>query len=242
MTGAPAHNEFPGCPTCAFRQTGAPGLCLDCVLSAQPAPSAHRCPVCGQELGGPDETCRSMLCRSSTRAITRIHAITMDKPPIFEAIRRAKNYETRGFSSIFGRLIVGWLQRNARPHDYDFIVHNPDPIDPTGRWLGHTAEILRWARAEDINQSWPIVDPATPLLSLPTPVQQSRGHSLIDKQRIGIDRAQSVTVHRSVDRARILVVDDVMTTGSQLDELARRLRGEGATDVQGLVIARVPWA
>lgn len=173
--------------------------------------------------------------------ISRIHAITMDKPPISEAIRRAKNYETRGFSSIFGRLVVAWLQRNAHPRAYDFIVHNPDPIDPTGRWLGHTAEIVRWARAEDVHQSWPIVDPNTPLLSLSTQVRQSRGHGLNDKLRIGIERARAVTIHRPVDRSRILVIDDVMTTGSQLDELARRLRHDGAVDVQGLVIARVPW-
>lgn len=242
MTGAPERNDFPGCRTCAYLRLGTPRFCLDCVLSVQPAPADHRCQVCGQELSELAEECRNRLCRSSSRSITRIHAITMDKPPISEAIRKAKNYETRGWNSIFGRLVIGWLQRNAHPGTYDLIVHNPDQVDAAGRWLGHTAEIARWARAEDINQRWPIVDPATPLLSLPTPVQQSRGQYLPDRQRISTERANAINVHQSIPGAKILVVDDVMTTGSQLDALARRLLSKGAADVQGLVIARVPWS
>lgn len=241
MTGAPERNDFPGCPTCAYLRPGTPWFCLDCVLSAQPAPADHSCLVCGQELSGLAEECRNALCRSSTRAITRIHAITMDKWPISGPIRKAKNYQTRGWSWIFGRLVVGWLQRNCEPGTYNLIVHNPDQADPAARWLGHTAEILRSARAEDVNQTWPIVDPATPLLSLPTQVPQSRGQYLSDKQRIGTQRARVINVNWSVDGAKILIVDDVMTTGSQLDGLARRLRNEGAADVEGLVIAREPW-
>jgi predicted amidophosphoribosyltransferase len=36
----------------------------------------------------------------------------------------------------------------------------------------------------------------------------------------------------------VLVVDDVMTTGATLDELARTLKAHGATRVENLVVAR----
>jgi predicted amidophosphoribosyltransferase len=36
----------------------------------------------------------------------------------------------------------------------------------------------------------------------------------------------------------VLVVDDVMTTGATLDELARTLKAHGATRVGNLVVAR----
>jgi predicted amidophosphoribosyltransferase len=39
---------------------------------------------------------------------------------------------------------------------------------------------------------------------------------------------------------RLAVVDDVMTTGSTLDEIARVLKAAGAAHVTNLVIARTP--
>ena len=41
--------------------------------------------------------------------------------------------------------------------------------------------------------------------------------------------------------ARILVIDDVLTEGSTLREVARALRGAGAREVAGLVLARPAW-
>jgi predicted amidophosphoribosyltransferase len=41
--------------------------------------------------------------------------------------------------------------------------------------------------------------------------------------------------------ARILVIDDVLTEGSTLREVARVLRRAGALEVAGLVLARPPW-
>ena len=48
---------------------------------------------------------------------------------------------------------------------------------------------------------------------------------------------------RALAGARIAVVDDVMTTGATLDELARTLKAAGAAHVQNWVIARtLPYA
>ena len=43
---------------------------------------------------------------------------------------------------------------------------------------------------------------------------------------------------RSLDGARIAVVDDVMTTGATLDEVARTLKASGAVHVENWVVAR----
>ena len=37
---------------------------------------------------------------------------------------------------------------------------------------------------------------------------------------------------------RVAVIDDVMTTGATLNELARNLRKAGATEIQGWMVAR----
>jgi predicted amidophosphoribosyltransferase len=41
--------------------------------------------------------------------------------------------------------------------------------------------------------------------------------------------------------ARVLVLDDVLTDGSTLREVARVLRRAGAREVAGLILARPAW-
>ena len=44
----------------------------------------------------------------------------------------------------------------------------------------------------------------------------------------------------SLHGQRVIVVDDVMTTGATLGELARTLKRQGASWVGNLVVARTP--
>ena len=43
---------------------------------------------------------------------------------------------------------------------------------------------------------------------------------------------------RQTDKACVAVIDDVLTTGATLNELARNLRKAGAAEIQGWVVAR----
>lgn len=63
--------------------------------------------------------------------------------------------------------------------------------------------------------------------------------SLARAQRLRAPRA-AFACERALDGLRILVIDDVMTTGATLDALARCLKAAGAAWVGNLVLARTP--
>ena len=239
----PPRNDFPDCPTCPYLRTGAPALCYGCVVSNAGPVAEHRCPICSQELEGPQDHCRNLLCNQADRSIRRIRAIAMDRYPVSYAVRRAKDYDHRGWAVIFARLLIGWLEQNARPASYDLIIHNPDYVPPNGPWLGHTAEVLKRAITEDTLQIWPIVDPRMHLLTLAGQPAKSQGLDWSGKRVVARERATLLRLRdpQAFRNKRILVFDDLNTTGAQLDSLARYLLTQGASDVEGLVIGRVPW-
>lgn len=71
-----------------------------------------------------------------------------------------------------------------------------------------------------------------------------QGRPWTDRQAIAsgpLRRSLVVTAPAAVAGARVLVLDDVLTEGSTLREVARALRGAGAREVAGLVLARPAW-
>ncbi|MEP6607394.1 MAG: ComF family protein [Burkholderiaceae bacterium] len=60
----------------------------------------------------------------------------------------------------------------------------------------------------------------------------------LKERRANVRRA--FAVQGKLDNRAVFVVDDVMTTGSTLDEIARVLKDAGASRVHNLVVARTP--
>lgn len=60
----------------------------------------------------------------------------------------------------------------------------------------------------------------------------------LDRRRANMRNA--FQCRRSLVGAKVAVVDDVMTTGATLDEVARTLKESGAARVTGWVVARTP--
>jgi predicted amidophosphoribosyltransferase len=154
-----------------------------------------------------------------------------------DRVLKALKYDGRtGWAVILGRLVLGWLQENLAPDDYDLIVANP--TEP-GRAVHHTELVLAAADREDLEDIWPMYPDAL-VKTGPTSQSGQRGTNWRTKWeaaqelRSVVEPAPWVTFKDM----RVLLFDDVTTICGQMQVLGDMLAGWGASKIDGLVIAR----
>jgi predicted amidophosphoribosyltransferase len=191
-----------------------------------------------------DGDCPNWLCTDPRRRITKIDAIAYLSGSLHDKIKAYKYDGQTGWALIFARLLIGWLQQNARDNRPDIIIANPTYIPPGSGDVGHTERIIDVAEREDVLGRWPF-DAGEPRMLVKTEsTEQSAGSSAAAKRAAaqnlrGVLRITDVS---QIEGRHVLVYDDVCTTGSQLDAVAACLIDDGgAADVSAVVLARAPW-
>ncbi len=210
----------------------------DCMLCATPSgdsllcPACHRalprltterCPVCA--LPTPDAN----ICGACLRRAPRFDAtaaVFRYEFPIDRLIQTLKYSHRLASAEFFGNE----LAQVSLPQPPDMIVPVPlaatrlaqrgfnqalEVSRPLARALGMAPETAGIRRRRD----------TTPQTGLPW---KDRARNIRDAFECQIDLAGKAVV----------VIDDVMTTGATLDELARTLKAHGAARVENLVLAR----
>lgn len=243
--GLPDPAGFPDCPVCAYVLTGTARLCSDCAgHTLQPIADRH-CSVCSQALV-PGEQCGNRLCGlpDPQRGFSRVDAIAVYSGALKNKIHKLKYEGKHGWAMIFGRLLVGWMESHPEQMEgVDHVVGNPahhgrQPIQ-------HIEAIMNAAYAEDVTRAFPLSPPGAHRLVKHTETARSANRTLGEKRAAAIAHAAALTWTGDTSDIRgstILLVDDVFTSGSQLQHVALRLRSSGAADVRGLVLSRVPWS
>jgi predicted amidophosphoribosyltransferase len=234
---------FPRCQRCPYVRVGPARICAECASEALERIVRQACPVCSQMLAD-DGSCPNWLCDDPGRRIERINAIAYLSGELRVKIHRYKYEGKTGWSLIFGRLLLGWLQANAAKVRPDLIIANPTYLSAGSAGPGHVERILRSAAREDLLEAWPfdVTDPGAIIKIGPT--EKSAGRTATAKRNAGRELRAVLRIpdpQRTAGQS-ILVFDDVCTTGSQLNAVAARLLDEGgAAQVRGLVLARAPW-
>jgi predicted amidophosphoribosyltransferase len=231
--------RFPDCRGCPYFRAGPARVCYACASPLLTAPGPDACPVCAQLRL--DDACPNELCRSPTRRIGKIHAVSYQAGPIRRAINSYKYRGARSLAVVLGRLLVGWLEEHMTADPPGLIVVNPSFVGPGGQQFAHTEAVMSAAAAADPDGRWPF-DPAAIVKTAPT-LKSADGQAW-SKRVSGNELRDVLTV---CDPARtagqfVLVYDDVGTTGTQLDAVAGCLLDQGrATRVEGVVLARALW-
>jgi ComF family protein len=124
-------------------------------------------------------------------------------------------------------LLGGFLKEKIRPELIDLVI--PVPLSTERlrhRGYNQAAEIARHVRADKLELALCVRErDAPPQAGLP-----------LAERRRNVRRAFSC--RRALEGATVAVVDDVMTTGATLDEVAAALKRAGAARVLNWVVAR----
>lgn len=205
------------------------------------APS--RCQTCDRKQA-PGAECSNPLCNRSAklRGWQFIRAVAMRSGRLKNTISAYKYDDVKGWAWIFGRILVGYLERNAETFDmFDLIIPMPTYVGPEegARSWDHIGTIIE--RAEIEGPQWRFRrDVMSKTAHTPTMVGLSftQRATMAETQ---LRPALRVDEPDAVAGKLVLVFDDVFTGGLTLREVAYKLKDAGAEGVAGIVLARQPY-
>jgi len=206
---APGHDNRSLCQAC---QADLPWLTQGCQYCALPVQADN--PVCP-------------ACLSAPPALDRCHALFSYQPPVDRWIHALKFKRDLGTAHLLGQLLA--LQGFTREQSAASLL--PVPL--------HRGRL----RQRGYNQSLEI---ARPLLHQGRRLShcncRRRKHTTAQSDLPAGQRQQNIhgafEVRSHLEGQSIVLIDDVMTTGATLNELARTLKAAGAVRVEAWVIAR----
>lgn len=200
-----------------------------------------RCAFCNHILRG-DE---SGMCKKCAGSISRTqngglrtgeYFSVCVSPLVYEktvrdAILRFKFHDATAYAALFGALMADTV-RETLPGRYDLITWVPLSAKRL-RGRGYDqAMLLAMAAALRLD------DAPVELLRKHTDVPAQSGVGSPEKRRANISGVYAVTDPELVSGKRILLIDDIITTGATLAECARTLREAGAADVVCCTLAQ----
>ena len=221
----------PLCMGCR-QQMAETGFCAAC-WSAVTFLDGPACACCGLPFGVALEG--EMLC-----------AACLTTPPAFDSARAILSYDEHSRTAILAlkhadrlELVPGfarWLGRSGRPllERCDLVV--PVPLHRARLWQRRYNQAAELARqlARDWNRPF---DPLVLTRSRATPSQGAMASA--KARRRNVQRAFKVPEAAKIKGKRVLLLDDVLTTGATAEACARALKRAGAAEVHVLALARV---
>jgi ComF family protein len=208
------------------------GLCARCRGALAPLPR-QACAVCARPLAAHalPEDYRCGACRESPPAFDRLLALWSYQPPLDAVVQGLKFRRLDYLGDHLAAALVEGL--GGRLAGFDGIV--PVPL----HWRRHLTR--------GYNQAERIARPLAGRLGLPCLPALRRHRATPPQSLLGkadrlsnLHRAFRVSRPERIRGLRILLVDDVATTGATLDAAASALERAGAAAVTALVAGRTP--
>lgn len=203
------------------------GVCPRCTLPY----NENYCTVCGRAV--PEQNAVCDQCKNETHAFTEARSCFVYKDAAATLVRRFKYRDARYLAVDLSEFAADVYYKT----DWDIDVITFVPIHKSRRRTRgyNQAELLAAALGEKIGK------PCVPLLRKTAKTKHMVGLSRKERQALIRDTfAPSEHIAFGADKT-VLLVDDVFTTGSTVDECAEVLRKNGVRAVYVLTVASVPF-
>ncbi len=208
------------------------GLCDSCHASVTSDPT-ETCPWCAATIGPHSETTTSCgACRSQSLGFDSAIRLGPYDGKLREAILRMKGTNGEGLAEQMGR--VFWATARTRLSNLGLTCVVPVPLHWQRRFRRGHNQAAGIARA--LADSLGIEFALTALRRTRNTPQQ--GQPSASARRENLKGAFQVTNRARISGSMVLLVDDVMTTGSTASEAGRTLKSAGAQSVVVAVLAR----
>ena len=148
-----------------------------------------------------------------------------------EAILRFKFRNATTYAGLFGKLIADCIRENLSG-SYDLISWVPLSAKRLKKRGYDQAMLLAMAAALELD------DVAAETLVKHTDVPAQSGMGSAEKRRANISGSYRASDPELIAGKRVLLIDDIVTTGSTLSECSRTLLGAGAKEVFCATLAR----
>ncbi|HYL61188.1 MAG TPA: ComF family protein [Candidatus Methylomirabilis sp.] len=230
---------FPaGCRICdaLLTRAGRVPICEDCLASFE-APPERSCEICGQPqpafVTEPGELVLCRACQVKTYAFERARTYGTYEGALARAILILKWERMEPLAAWFAARLAEVVSRQGdKLAAADVVV--PVPLHKNRqRQRGYNqAALISKSLARRLHL------PHQELLLVRTRPRPDKQILSLDERWASVRGAFATRPGSQVDNRRVLLVDDVMTTGATLDACARALLDGGARAVVGLTIAR----
>lgn len=200
-------------------------ICRRCGGALRPI-KEPRCFKCGKPVGEGEEYCSD--CRNTKHYFDKGRGIFVYDEKMRRSMVRYKYYGCREYGDFYSRAMCLYAGEELKAWKPDCIV--PVPVHRTKerrRGFNQSAYLaVRVSRETGI--------PAD--LTLVKKVRNTRSQKKLTAHQRQENLRKAFQVQRSVEGEKILVIDDVYTTGSTMDAMARCLKEKGAEKVYFLTV------
>jgi len=204
-------------------------VCGRCLKSIRPNPAPH-CVVCGRSLYNAREICAD--CRKDRPVFERAYSACVYEGALKEMIHAFKFKRRIALSGILSDIMVDFARDNSEVADgVEIITFVPLHASRLREREFNQSEAL--ARGFGLASGVPCVDALRKARKTAPQNELSK-----DERTLNLAGAFKVKDAAAVNGKTVLLIDDVMTTGSTLNECAKALLGAGAKAVRCCTLAR----
>jgi ComF family protein len=210
-------------------------VCATCLRLAEPLSAEYFCTSCGtpfQNRFPLDEQGRCALCRAGLRGFDAACCFGAYEGVLRELIHIYKYGKVRTLARPLSGLLVRALARDER---YDLVT--PVPLHWSRRWSRgfNQSDLL----AREVTRRTGIPFARTLRRARVTAAQAGLSNTARRRNVASAFECRRLLGSAAFEGKRILLIDDVMTTGSTAAACARELRKAGAARITLLTLARV---